>query len=344
MDPEEHARIPSLTVPFALVGMAAAVFSLSAVSAFREGARAASPVPALLAGGLAGLLVGALLRRWRALHNPMFTQDAAFRVAVVVMPAGGLVGAIVGYAAWAEEGLAPFGIGGAVLAIAVIPACTTVLEAGRRAARARLGSVVAGADRRTVWGTTFSVIAVTALAGLPAILVGCGSSNLSVPQQASLVLATAVLCVIGASVLAWQDKRGMVELQTFAVTERLEEAGTRASEAVGCVDLGLGDGAWAPAGGASTYRSSMQREALLRGDLHVALRALDDAVRRRARTQTLAALAIVAALATSLSADVRPVGVDGCFRRVDNEGAMGWGCGCVEKSYFRSPSVDAWAN
>jgi hypothetical protein len=49
-------------------------------------------------------------------------------------------------------------------------------------------------------------------------------------------------------------------------------------------------------------------------------------------TQGIAALAIVSALAACLAADVRPVGAEGCFRRV--RGISGIGCECVGKQDF----------
>ena len=42
--------------------------------------------------------------------------------------------------------------GGALCAVVFLPVCLVVIGAARRAQRARLGSIVAGSDRRTVWG------------------------------------------------------------------------------------------------------------------------------------------------------------------------------------------------
>ncbi len=323
--------MPSLVLPFALVGLAATVFTLTAVSVVRVGAQGASLVWAGGTGAFLGAVVGIVLRRWRVLHDPMFREKATVRVGVVVVAAGIVVGSVLGVEAWGADGILPFALGGGVLSLGFVPACTTVLGAGRSAARARLGSVVADADRRTIWGTTFSAIAVTTLAGLPAIAGGC-VRRVSAPQQASAVLAVGIACVLGGALLAILDKRGMTALRRLALTRPLEEAGEHATESKACVDVGLGDASWAPAPGASTYRSANQEQVLLRGDIDAALAALDDAFKRRVTTQGLAALAIASTLATCLAADVRPVGAEGCFRRV--RGTESVGCDCVSKQEF----------
>jgi hypothetical protein len=323
--------MPSLVLPFALVGLAATLFTLSAVAAVRVGAQGASLGWAGGTGAFAGAVVGVLLRRWRSLHNPMFRDQATVRVGIVVVVAGALVGTVLGIEAWGTDGILPFALGGALLSLGFVPACTTVLGAGRSAARARLGSVVAGADRRTIWGTTFSAVAVTTLAGLPAIAGGC-VRRVSAPQQASLVLSVAIACVLGGALLAILDKRGMAALRRLALTRPLEEAGEHAAASRACVDVGLGDSSWTAAGGAATYRSADQREVLLRGDVQAALTALDEAFKRRVTTQGLAALAIASTLATCLAVDVRPVGAQGCFRRV--RAIEDIGCECVDKPVF----------
>lgn len=323
--------MPSLVLPFALVGLAATLFTLSAVSALRVGAQGASLVWAGGTGAIVGAFVGLVLRRWRKLHDPMFREKATVRVGMVVVVAGVVVGMVLGVEAWGTDGILPFALGGALLSVAFVPACTTVLGAGRSAARARLGSVVAAADRRTIWGTTISAVAVTTLAGLPAIAGGC-VRRVSAPQQASAVLAVAIACVVGGALLAILDKRGMSALRRLVLERPLEEAGERASQSKECVDVGLGDSSWAPVGGAATYRSKTEQEVLLRGDVGTALAALDDAFKRRVTTQGLAALAIASTLATCLAADVRPVGAEGCFRRVRGTEAVG--CDCVTKQEF----------
>lgn len=332
MDPEERARVPSMAMPFALVGVAAVVFSLVAVSALRVGPERASLPAALFAGAVVGGGLGVALRRWPVIHDPMVPRGLiAFRVSAIVVISGAAIGAALGYQAWGGVGALPFAAGGGLVSLAFVPACLTVLDAGRRAARARMGSVVAGADRRTIWATALSAIAVTSLAGVPALLAGCAAGRLSVPQQASLVLCVAVVCAFGGLLCAARDRAGIAHLRRFVASRELEEAAGSAAHAPSCVDVGLGDAAWSPVTSGGTYRAYARQEVTLKGDVGRAISALDEAYRARAKPQALAALSIVATLATCMASDMREVGAEGCFRRVRIETA---GCNCVGKSHF----------
>ena len=331
MDPEEHARIPSLVLPFALVGVAAVVFSLVGLTAFRVGPERVALGVALGTGGAVGAAVGALLRRWRSLHAPMVPRGlVTIRVGALVVAAGAAIGAVLGLQAWGEVGLVPFALGGAVAALAFVPACLTVLEAGRRAARARLGSVVASSDGRTIWATAFSAIAVISLAGVPALFAGCSAGRLSIPQQASLVLGVAAACVLGSFFLAWRDRVGIERVKRLRA-EPLEEAAATTEASSRCVDVGLGDASWSTMGTAGTYRTATRGEVLLRGDAWQAVAAMERAGKTRDKAQMLAALSICVTLATCFASDLREVGADGCFRRVRSDPA---GCHCEAKCHF----------
>ncbi len=332
MEPEAHAPIPSIALPFGLVGATAVVFSLVGLTAVRIGPERVDPAVAVASGAAAGIAVGAVLKRWPAVHSGLSAREiVAFRVALPVILAGGAIGAVLGVQAWGTFGLAPFTLGGAVAAVAFVPACLTVLEAGRRAARARLGSLVAGADKRTIWATALSSISVISLVGVPALLAGCSAGRLSVPQQASLVLGVGVACALGATLLAWRDRVGISRLRELR-SQPMEEASATTEQAIACVDVGLGDAAWSSLGSAGTYRTATRGEILLRGDVEAAIDALEEAHRSRSKAQGLAALSIVVTLATCFASDIREVGAEGCFRRVRAEVA---GCDCVEKSEFR---------
>jgi hypothetical protein len=96
---------------------------------------------AALAAGAAGALGGALLSRFAgpdtARRAPWATRLWAFTVLLMSGAGAGLVVKASRFGA----------LGGLLGAAAFLPVFAAVLEAGRRAARARLGSIVAGAAR-----------------------------------------------------------------------------------------------------------------------------------------------------------------------------------------------------
>src|SRR6185369_14025118 len=125
-------------------------------------------VAALLAGAIAAA-AGALLTRWS--RKPWPRDDAAdpwLRLFLALFAAGALSGAAVGgVSPGTPAAVAAGSVGGLACALAFIPVGALVLGFARRAQRARLGSIVAGADRRAVWGILVTSLAVTTLAALP---------------------------------------------------------------------------------------------------------------------------------------------------------------------------------
>src|SRR5262249_40198917 len=155
--------------PFALVGAAAGWLSagflanpIVAVTVGRE------QVSAALCSSIIGALVGAWLthacerERKRALLELRAPREQtesgvlralAFELVCSVVIGGAVGGACVGGLSRHSIGGAGSGaVNGALCAIAFLPVCTLVLSAALRAQRARLGSIVAAADRRAVWG------------------------------------------------------------------------------------------------------------------------------------------------------------------------------------------------
>ncbi len=255
-------RMPGLALPFALVATSVAFFSILAFGAAFDGIRHVSP---LFATGLAipvGALAGTLLRRWRALHDPLRMRDSLFiAVGAIVVVAGGSIGAAVGISAWNDPG--PCMTGGIIAGVAFLPSCVTVVEASRRAARARMGSIVAGVDRRTALATLLVVVAIAATTQAPALLVRRYTWAFPIIIQAlsSIVVsgATAVaiarLYALDRAALARFD--GLVrEAPSF---DRAEPNETGKAFGQG-IDLGLGADRWTRTTGVDTYRTTSQRE------------------------------------------------------------------------------------
>lgn len=112
---------------------------------------------------------GVALRRMPGLAVPFALVAAS--AAFFSIFALGVIGAFVGYIAWPDFDAAMItcAIGGAVYSIAFLPAAVLVHRASMRAARARLGSLVAEVDRRTVVATLLVVVAFAAVTQAPSL-------------------------------------------------------------------------------------------------------------------------------------------------------------------------------
>ncbi|HEY2366931.1 MAG TPA: hypothetical protein VGH87_11120, partial [Polyangiaceae bacterium] len=159
-EPAEPCVMPSLAKPFAVFGAAAGIFAILGIGAFREPAREVSPLAPMIVTAGAAAVAGEVLRRWRRLHDPALAREAlVLWVAIISSIAGGVSGGVVGFLTWGEDGFTRFAVGGAVVALAFVPSCLVVFDAATRAGRARLGSLVAATDARTVTSTVFAGVA-----------------------------------------------------------------------------------------------------------------------------------------------------------------------------------------
>jgi hypothetical protein len=290
-------RVPGLALPFALVGASAGLFSVLGLAAVRDTARSTSPIVAAAVATLAGAIAGAVLRRWPRLYDPLVAMDGVvLRVAAVVLPAAGFVGAVVGGTTWGEAGLLPCAAGGALCGLAFLPSCVAVLGAAKRAMRARHGSLVADADRRTAWGSLLGVVAIAALAQAPALALGRVSELLHPLAQVGLSLVVGAVCAVALFALRALDRAGHARLGAIAsdaVWLERADVGANGDAESGAVDLGLGDERWSRSPHLATYRSASRNDVVLRGSVEDALAAFGDAIRRRRR-------ALAAAVATVL--------------------------------------------
>lgn len=288
--------MPALAVPFAVVGAAAGWLVATLFgNPLLDLAPPSVSGPAAAVGGVVGLLAGAALTRW---CRPSFffgveLGGTAWRTATVIGIGGVVAGRLVvalalPRIAHASELGASSGL---VAALLFYPVALLVVGAARRAARARLGSVVASCDRREVWATLAATLGVATVLALPSWIASARSAGL-----VGASFAAAALLITSAAVAA--DTRAGARLRALtAERDALVEITPAEVERshVPTVDVGLGDEALARKQAfGSAYRAEKRTVALLIGDLAGALEAVRTAVARKRRA--LLALAAVLAL------------------------------------------------
>ncbi len=276
----------------ALFGAVAGLFAILAAGAFRPAARDVSPFAPLVStavvGGIAGLVLAALQRSDRELP----TEVVVVRTGATSVVGGAVSGALVALFTWGFEGVPRFVLGGALVGLLFQPGCHAVLRASVKAARARNGSLVADADRRTVVSTLIAGAALLSATQVPALLTVSTSTHLHplVQACASLLVSLAAVAVIVR--LRKGDARGRAALDGASEgatwLESVEEARVVAADAV---DLGLGEQHFAQVAGAG-YRS-VAGEVKLRGSVDDARRAFDESDRARHHALLCAVFALV---------------------------------------------------
>ncbi len=302
----DASRFPRLAMPFAIVGAAAGWLSASLCGSPPLAFPVSRPITAACAAVM-GALVGALLRRfavgrryWYELADPDPSQrprtDAWWVHVPVLLNAGAVTGLVV---RWLEDdrwGVTLWALSGALCTAAFVPTCLAVLAAGRRAQRARLGSIVAGSDRRAVWAILATLLAVMTLEELPDWLAGSPDWAAPVVVAALLVSSAGVLLrVLLVDERARREARAVLAAG-LSVHERdgKDEADAHVPE----VDLGLGEQVLAHSTpGGAPYRDRERTLSLVRGSPEAARAALARAV--RLGLLAVGATAIVHALAAA---------------------------------------------
>jgi hypothetical protein len=288
----DAARFPQLAVPFAVVGGAAGWLSTAFLSdpLIRQFPRELCGLSAGLAAGV-GALTGALMTRWcvgkrYAYQLESVDPDARLpsdtwrRHVAAVLVAGATIGATLA-ALHGDPDLMPLcALGGTLCAAAFLPVCVAVISAARRAQRARLGSIVAGSDRRAVWGILAATLSVATLGGLVAWPAAAAGLPVHPAPALGMALAAAALtlAILAADARARRQVRRALSPgltpQTAADLSAADAAAPR-------LDLGLGDELLARLSrGASAYRARERTLALVQGDPDQAGDALGRAVRR----------------------------------------------------------------
>jgi hypothetical protein len=280
----EPSRMPGLTLPFTVVGGAAgwlsAGFLANPLVGF--GDPRVQSVAAGLAAGVAAA-IGALLTRWCARrmdwHPPSTTW---FRLVVVVVLGGALVGgAVTGIESRTTSMIAPGLLEGALCSLAFLPVCGVVLFTAKRAERARMGSLVAGADRRAVWGILVTALAVTTVA---AAIDWRPPGPYDVYPHRTPWAAIGMLGGAGLLIAAFlqADRAALARVREAAAAPGFEQRhADDGALALPRLDLGLGDEVRAElARGATAYRSRARPVALLLGSPDEASAALRRSIAR----------------------------------------------------------------
>jgi hypothetical protein len=289
--------MPSLAKPFAVFGAAAGLFAILGIGAFREPARQVSPLAPMIVTAGAAAVAGEVLRRWRRLHDPALAREAlVLWVAIITGIAGAASGGVVGFVTWGPGGVVHFAFGGAAVSLAFVPSCLVVFDAARRAGRARLGSLVAATDARTVTSTVLAGIAFAGATQVPAVLSANTSVALPPVAQVGLSLAACLGSTIAIVLLQRRDLAARAALQGHAAEMKwLEHApeGEVVDVTEQPIDLGLGADRWARTSDA-TYRSSGRPGVVLKGSMESAIAAFDECAMRRHRSLIVAACGLTA--------------------------------------------------
>ncbi|MDC3983994.1 hypothetical protein [Polyangium jinanense] len=288
----DGSRFPRLAPPFAITGAAAGWLSAGLLSNPLLGVTYGEikPLAALgtmLIAAVTGVLLKKLCLGWRysyEIETPNAetrpTSDRTGYHVLVVLLAGAAAGAMVASLDHASDGTLGGAASGVFSAILFLPVCLLILSSARRAQRARLGSIVAGSDRRAVWGILAAALsAATLLAALDWPAAHLEETEKPIPAL-FILLATALVTLV---VLA-ADLRALKRAQT-ALAPGLEAENDGPAPlvdlAVPRVDLGLGDDlASRLARSAAAYRGRDRAVELVQGNPEQALGALRRAVRR----------------------------------------------------------------
>jgi hypothetical protein len=284
----EYARMPEIAYPFAVFGAAAGWLAAGFLSTPIINYTFGHSEQGIAAG--CSMVIAAALGRYltrSVVNGPVFADPGAtwFRLVAAQMIGGALSGALVGGFTWfTERGMTSGGIAGALAGLAFLPIGALVVGAARRAARARMGSIVAASDRRAMWGILAAALAAATLLALPdwpASMVG----PLATPWIAlGMTLACGALTValLVADLEALSRVRRL-DRETTAMEVREPSAEPRDDDPEPEVDFGLGTDVLARvARGAAAYRARDRATALLLGSSEQALDELRRAVRRGA--------------------------------------------------------------
>ena len=285
-------RFPRLELPFAVVGAAAGFLSTGLlcnplVDVLPRHRQPMAVITAAVVAALTGFVVRRLCVRKPLryeLDEPHPLERAPWdRAGVhlgVIVLAGALIGSIVGATCNCRHGATRGFAGGAICALVFVPVVLAVLAAARSAQRARLGTLVAGSDRRAVWSILATALAVTTLEALPD-----WHYLRSPPWVAWSMVALASLGVLAVFAIDRRAAR-LVERAVADLSCVPEVHG----EATSMVDLGLGEEVGAHVARSQVaYRDRDRVIDLVRGDPSLVRVAM-----ARAQRRALASCALIA--------------------------------------------------
>jgi len=284
-----------LPVALAAFGGLAGLFTVLALGALRPAALDVFPLAPWLTTAAVGAVAGVALSRLQQVSGDLPAEVIIVRTGATSVVGGAVSGGLVGLLTWGPDGVARFAMGGALLGLLLQPGCHAVFRAAARATRARQGSLVAEADRRTIVSTLTAGAALLAATQVPALLTLSISNHLSPMVQAVVSLLVCALAVAIIVRLGQRDRRGREALdeasREVAWLEPVDEEREPNGKAL---DLGLGDQHFAPAARGG-YRSQAG-EVRLRGSVVDAQTAFDECDRSRHRALLCATFALVQVL------------------------------------------------
>jgi hypothetical protein len=295
----EYARMPEIAYPFAVFGAAAGWLAAGFLATPIVNLTYGHSEPLFTAG--CSLIIAAALGRYltRSVVNAAVFADPSAtwaRLVVAQILGGGLCGALVGAYIWRkEQGVTAGMVGGALVGIAFLPIGALVVSAARRAARARMGSIVAASDRRAMWGILAAALAGATLLALPdwpAAAIG----RVAAPWVAMGITLACGALTVGLLVADLEALTRVRRLDREAGSMELREPTDepREDEPEPEVDFGLGADVLARmARGAAAYRARDRATALLLGSSVAAAGALRAGVRRGAIGIGIVSVALV---------------------------------------------------
>jgi TPR repeat protein len=306
----QPSRMPQLTLPFAVIGAVAGWLGTGLLCnpLLQVSSERTRPVATLCAAAVAAAVGAYVTERCRREGDAWTITGATWaRVVCAVLVGGAAAGACVGGVIVGPEITIRRSISsglmiGALCAVAFLPVCAVVVAAARRAARARMGSLVARADRRAVWSILAAAASVATLAALPD-WPAASAFDVEVPWAAiAIVIACAAVIAVGLVADAFALRK-LLRIARRALdvepAQALEEAARGGADVL---DVGLGaEASVAFEHRGSAYRAHARAVAVVIGDLTAATTAL-----RRAIVRGIASLALLAAVLTAHRWAARP--------------------------------------
>ena len=252
-------RVPNLVIPFAMVGAAAGWLTGRSLAGPMFGGVSSHHV-APAATGLAlflGAFAGFLLQRQCRDIVATGGGPRHMRMLAIVVSVGAISGAGASFFIPYDDGWFNSALLGAAASLVFAPIAAYVVSAARRAARARLGSIVAAADHRAVWVALAVSIGVATLGALPEWEVRY--PTIDVPPLPAFCMAMAsVGLTLSALVLDLFALRKLTGIERRAET-MVEAATDPERPELPVIDLGLGDEVLASVAHGATYRDQAER-------------------------------------------------------------------------------------
>lgn len=282
----QGTRMPEIALPFAVVGAAGGWLSADFLTnpLVNLTAECNPWLTAASAAAVATSVGRSLTRRFGERASWSAPPSATWVQLVIAVSLGGTVtGAAVGGLTWLTSRGLLFGAGAGLLcAIPFLPVCGLVVAAARRAARARLGSIVAGSDRRAMWAIMMAALAVVTLLALPG-WIALGNSFARAPHVARIMAAGAGVIAMALLIADGVARRRVARVGVAGM--ELREAGADADrdDPAPELDFGLGEEVLAKmARGGAAYRTRERAVALVLGSLEQARGAIRQAMVRGA--------------------------------------------------------------